>query len=193
MSKAFWILAGGNGSGKSRFFDVYLRRKGIRFVNADEIVKSHYPGGGVKNSRKAQKHAWDLCIELFEKGETFCFETVFSHESKIDLIINAKSHNYEVNLIYIHLDNPELNQARVIQRVNEGGHDVPPEKIISRIPKTQKNIRYALTLVDQARVLDNSSGEDPFKQVAIIKKKKIIYLIPSLPDWALEILQDFNA
>ena len=49
------------------------------------------------------------------------FETVFSHPSKIDFLAQAKSLGYEVVLVYIHLTNDELNQARVAQRVSEGG------------------------------------------------------------------------
>lgn len=37
--KQLWILAGGNGAGKSTFFDRYLKTKGLSFVNADRLAK----------------------------------------------------------------------------------------------------------------------------------------------------------
>ncbi len=45
----------------------------------------------------------------------------------------------------IHLFDSSLNEARVKQRVSEGGHDVITEKIHSRIPRTLKNIKAALS------------------------------------------------
>jgi predicted ABC-type ATPase len=37
--KQLWILAGGNGSGKSTFYEQYLRPQGLSFVNTDLIAK----------------------------------------------------------------------------------------------------------------------------------------------------------
>ena len=92
---------------------------------------------------------------LLQQGVSFCFETVFSHVSKIDFVANAKAQGYEIVLVYIHLDTSELNEARVYQRVTEGGHSVPVDKIHSRIPRTMKHIGAVLPLVDEARLLDN--------------------------------------
>jgi len=38
-SKHLWILAGGNGAGKSTFYRLYLSKYGIKLVNADLIAK----------------------------------------------------------------------------------------------------------------------------------------------------------
>jgi predicted ABC-type ATPase len=72
-----------------------------------------------------------LAIEMKEnmitQEESFCFETAFSHESKIDFITVVEAHRYIVILVYIHLTDPSLNEARVYQRALEGGHDMPAE------------------------------------------------------------------
>jgi predicted ABC-type ATPase len=77
-------------------------------------------------------------------------------------------HHYDANgyiiiLVYIHLFDSSLNEARVKQRISEGGHSVPIEKIYSRIPRTIQFIKTALSIVDEARILDNSSKDDPFQ------------------------------
>jgi predicted ABC-type ATPase len=66
-------------------------------------------------------------------------------------------------LIAIVLLTAELSQARVWQRVQSGGHDVPTAKLLARFPRTQENIQQALLLVDVGVVLDNSSFTDPFR------------------------------
>ena len=46
---------------------------------------------------------------------------------KIDFVAQAKTMSYEIVLVFIHLDLVSLNQARVAQRVSEGGFSVPDE------------------------------------------------------------------
>ncbi|RLC23858.1 MAG: hypothetical protein DRH93_06130 [Deltaproteobacteria bacterium] len=188
QSKHLWILAGGNGAGKSTFYNLYLAQYGIKFVNADLIAKEIDYENPELSSYRAATLAARIREDLIKHGVSFCFETVFSHESKIDFIANAKARGYKITLIYIHLNSPELNEARVHQRVSEGGHNVPSEKIHSRIPRTMKHIKTALSLVDEARLLDNSFQDDPFGQVAVIKSGKCEKLIFSLPEWAKSIL-----
>lgn len=189
-SKHLWILAGGNGAGKSTFYRLYLSKYGIKFINADLIAK----GIDSNNPENSSYHAAALAAKIREdlviQGISFCFETVFSHESKIDFIAKAKAHGYRITLVYIHLNSPELNEARVHQRVSEGGHSVLSEKIYSRIPRTMQHIKTALSLVDDVRLLDNSFRDDPFQQVAIIKSQKCEKLITPLPKWTKELLGD---
>jgi predicted ABC-type ATPase len=116
------------------------------------------------------------------------FETVFSHESKIDFIAQAKANGYKIILVYIHLFDSSLNEARVKQRVAEGGHDVPTEKIHTWIPRTMKHIKTALSIVDEARMLDNSSKDDPFRQIIVMMTGNHEAKVDPLPEWAKELL-----
>lgn len=163
VSKQLWILAGGNGAGKTTFYEKLLAPKGIRLVNADMIAKIINPNNPESVSYKAASLVDKIREKFLYQGITFCFETVFSHVSKIDFVAKAKANSYEIVLIYIHLDTLELNEARVYQRVTEGGHNVPVAKIHSRIPRTIKNIAKALPLVNEARLLNNSSRDNPFQ------------------------------
>ncbi len=43
---------------------------------------------------------------------------------------------YEIILVFIHLNDVVLNQARIRQRVSEGGHSVPEDKVSNQIPQT---------------------------------------------------------
>ncbi len=188
--KQLWLLAGGNGAGKSTFFRLFLQARGMQFVNADLIARSLDPDDPEGTAYQAAVLAGHFCRELLERGASFCFETVFSHPSKIDLIARAKSLGYEIILVYIHLHSPDLNQARVVQRVSEGGHKVPADKIVSRLPRTMAQVRAAIPLADQARLLDNSSLDDPFQPVATLRHGELTLHARPLPQWASEILAD---
>lgn len=191
-SKQLWILAGGNGAGKSTFYNLYLAHNGIKFVNADLIAREIDSENTEDVSYQAAALAAKIREDLISKGVSFCFETVFSHESKIDFIAQAKAYGYTVVLIYIHLTNSALNEARVRQRVSEGGHSVPSKKIHARIPRTKKHIKTALSLVDEARLLDNSRRDNPFQQVAVLKSGDCKELVSPLPEWAKEIWPDYT-
>ena len=186
--KQLWLLAGGNGAGKSTFYRLYLQPHGIHFINADIIAAQIDPQSPEQVSYQAALLAEQLRNDLLDQNISFCFETVFSHPSKIDFLAKAKAKGYQIIIVYIHLENDDLNQARVKQRVSEGGHDVPADKIISRIPRTIKNIRKALPLADVAYFLDNSSRRDPFIPIATIKNGVLQEKVRPLPDWAKKVL-----
>jgi len=163
--KQLWLLAGGNGAGKSTFYQQFLASTGLPFINADILAKELDAEQPEAASYKAAKLAERLRLDLLRTGTSFCFETVFSHPSKIDFLASAKSAGYEIILIYIHLQSDQLNQARVAQRVAEGGHTVPREKIISRIPRTMRYVSDALALADTVQLYDNSSHDEPFTRL----------------------------
>jgi predicted ABC-type ATPase len=187
-SKQLWVLAGGNGAGKSTFYNQYLAKYGIKFVNADLIAKDMDSENLEGSSYYASTVAAIIREDLILQGVSFCFETVFSHESKIDFLARAKANGYKIILVYIHLFDSSLNEARVKQRVSEGGHNVPTEKIHSRIPRTLKHIKTALPIVDEARVLDNSSKDDPFQQIIVVKSGNYEVKADPLPEWARSLL-----
>ena len=189
--KQLWLIAGGNGAGKSTFFDFFLKPTGLPFINADILARQLDVKDTEGQSYKAAKLAEKLRFSLLQSGTSFCFETVFSHPSKIDFLASAKSLGYEIILIYIHLCNDELNLARVAQRVCEGGHNVPTDKIISRIPRTKTNVKAALPLADIVQLYDNSSHHQPFISVALLKTGRLTQQIKKLPDWANEIVAEY--
>lgn len=190
-TKQLWLLAGGNGAGKSTFYNQFLLPTGLPFVNADILAQQLDSEPTATTSYKAAKLAEKLRFELLRKGTSFCFETVFSHPSKIDFLASAKAAMYEIVLVYVHLQSDQLNQARVSQRVAEGGHNVPSDKIISRIPRTMRYVSDALPLVDTAQFYDNSSHAQPFLPVALLKNGVLEIQQHPLPDWATKMLKNY--
>lgn len=186
--KQLWLLVGGNGAGKSTFYRLVLEPLGLPFVNADRIAKLVYPDAAEEHSYEAAMLAEQQRNSLLLSGASFCFETVFSHPSKIDFTARAKALGYTVIMVLIHLEQAELNAARVAQRVREGGHDVPTEKLLKRIPRLLDQVKTAIPLCDEVRVLDNSSAEDPFRPVMTITLGKAELHQHPLPAWAKQLL-----
>ena len=157
-----WLLVGGNGSGKSTFHERFLARRNIPLVNADNIARSLWPDSPEKHSYEAALIAERERFRLLDEGLSFCFETVFSHPSKIDFVASAKAAGYRIRMFCFHLEMPDLNKARVASRVQAGGHKVPAKKIETRIPRTLSNVQACVGLVDELHLVDNSSAEQPY-------------------------------
>jgi len=178
-----WVLAGGNGAGKSTFYREFLAPQGIPFVNADVLAKAAFPDDPESNSYEAAAAATQLREQLVQEGRNFCFETVFSHTSKIDFLGTAKARGYQIILVYIHLESSGLNLARVAQRVGEGGHNVPEEKVTSRIPRTMANVKAALPLCDRCRFYDNSQADHPMAFVGEYRDGQFSFTDELPPHW----------
>ena len=112
-------------------------------------------------------------------------ETVFSdrERAKLTFMREAQSRGYAVFLVFIGLQNSDLAIARVLERTERGGHDVPDEKIIDRFPRTLVNLAEALTFVDRALLFDNSSAEEPYRFVAEMKSGRITRRGTYRPQW----------
>lgn len=186
--KQLWILAGGNGAGKSTFYEKRLKPLGLPFINADEIAKQYFPEDPEGSSYRAAKLAEMLRARQLQQGASFCFETVFSHASKIDFIAQAKAMGYQIILIVVHLSTTSLKKVRVKQRVEEGGHSVPEDKIESRIPRLLENIKVAIPLCDEVRVFDNSRLDKPYLPVLTVKQGQVIVEIDPFPGWAANLI-----
>ncbi|MEH6387750.1 MAG: AAA family ATPase [Pseudomonas profundi] len=188
--KQLWILTGGNGAGKSTFYRLFLEPRGMVFINADNIARDLSPDNPEEASYRAARLAEVIRYELLQEGATFCYETVFSHPSKIDFVAEARARGYQVILVFIHLDGSDLNKARVAQRVGEGGHAVPEIKIESRIPRTLGNVRRALALANEVHVIDNSSLDQPFVRIARLREGVLERYQP-LDGWAEALLSEY--
>lgn len=150
-------------------------------MNADLIAKALYGEDAEKFSLKAARVAEDTRNRLLQNRESFCFETVFSHPSKVDFLAHAKALGYRIKMIALYTDSIELNIARVAQRVAHGGHSVPEDKISQRIPRSYDNITQAIALCDQFVLLDNSSALKPFRLKFAMDDGEVVYQDVKLP------------
>ncbi len=190
-NKQLGLLVGRNGAGKSTFYKIRLEPLGLPFVNTDILVKQLYPKQPEAHSNEAAKIAKQMWFQLLQEGRTFCFETVFSHPSKIDFIARAKVMGYEMVWVFIHLDLISLNQARIVQRVSEGRHSVPEDKVRSQITRLLHIIQQVFSLCDHCYLLDNSRLDNPFQQTAEIHTRRLLLQKKPLLVWAKGLLEDY--
>jgi predicted ABC-type ATPase len=193
----FYLLAGPNGAGKSTLYRALVLAGTIpaaaEFVNADLYEAAHlqHIADPEQRSEHARKWADARRAALLQAGQSFVSETVFSHASKLALIQEAKANGFFVMLLVVALDKPVRLLARVAQRVLEGGHPVPPERILARYPRTLTHLTQAVRLADAA-ILYDSADVTPgtHTAVATCKGDWTQELVQPMPEWARRVLWD---
>lgn len=199
VQPVFYLLAGPNGAGKSSLYRATVAEGLIpadaEFVNADLHEAAHLQHIDDPQARSEQARQWadGRRADLLRSGKSFVSETVFSHESKLALIEEAQQNGIAVVLLVVCLDDPKCLLARVRQRVLEGGHDVPADRILARYPRTIRNLTLAVRQADLAMLYDSggSAGLDDVNRlvrVAVCRGQETKMLAANLPDWAMVIL-----
>lgn len=97
--------------------------------------------------------------ELLDEGQTFTFETVMSHPSKIEFMEEARARGYRVYLYFVATDDPDINIDRVHRRVLQGGHPVADEKVVERYHRSIGLMTRACAVAHRAYIFDNSGSK----------------------------------
>lgn len=174
------VLAGSNGAGKTTFHEAHLARAGLRFVNADVLAMKLAADPSV-----AASLADALRRQLVSQRVSFVFETVFSDPAgdKLEFLRDAVRTGYCVVLCFIAISGPDVSSDRVAQRVLQGGHDVPTEKLIERFPRTIANLRSAIRDLPHVWIFDNDDLAAPFRRVVVYEEGLRVYAGAPLPAW----------
>ncbi len=157
---------------KSEGYEIDLFFKNDEILNPDE--NSH--------SYEAAFLADVLRHELFKLGRKFAFETVMSHDSKIQFFKKSSKSGYKNYLYYISTESPLINIERVKQRVKLGGHPVAEEKIKSRYFNSMKNLKSAARSTYRTFVFDNS-GSKPNLILEVFNGEEVTFYHEEIPHW----------
>jgi predicted ABC-type ATPase len=154
-----YVIAGPNGAGKTTFAMRYLPRiVSCRiFVNADMIAQGLSP----LDTRSVEAEAGRIFLrriaELIDSRSDFAFETTLSGRAYARLLHRLRDAGFEIALFYLWIPGVEFSAARVASRVENGGHDIPPEAIERRYLKSLRNLfQLYMPLADRTLIFDNS-------------------------------------
>lgn len=114
---------------------------GIReFVNADAIAAGLSPFNPESVAIEAGRLMLQRIRQLIDNQVDFAIETTLSTKSYTRLIEEAKHKGYEITLLFLWLNSPELAKERVQSRVQKGGHSIPNETIERRYWRGIQNL-----------------------------------------------------
>lgn len=156
------LVAGPNGSGKSTIADDYIEKRfaGWPKLNADRVrlglernnLLEAEPDPALQSAQLIDVTAKGLTL----LGQPFILETVLSSPKYEALVSVARRSGLIFRLVYVTTESPDISVARVRQRVLDGGHDVPEDKIRDRWERSHNNLSWFAARADRMIVVDNS-------------------------------------
>ncbi len=196
MKPVLLVIAGPNGAGKTTV-TARLRQdrwsEGVEYLNPDEIARDRF---GDWNAPEAVLAAaqWTQARreELLEQRAGIAFETVFSAPDKLDFLIRAKARGYFVRVFFVGTSDPRINAARVADRVMQGGHTVPIEKIISRYGRSMANLTPAIRVADRVYVYDNSIDDVEACLCARTEDGQVRKVYAHLAPWLAQVVEPLS-
>jgi hypothetical protein len=126
-----------------------------------------------------------------------------SHQSKIEVMIRAHDAGYDITLYFVTTSDPEINVRRVENRVAQGGHDVPHDRIRKRYWRSLGFLTHAALVARRTVAFDNSalvgisphatlinvrSGLRPVAEVSRTDNHYAIRVEADAPEWVSEYL-----
>ena len=182
-SKKAIIFAGVNGAGKSTFYnmsqDIPDFKETVR-INTDEIVREIGNWQSDADQMKAGRIGIKLRNVAIRQGKSFNEETTLCGKTIIKLFEKLKENGYKINLYYVGLKNSDIALVRIKNRVANGGHNIPAEKVRKRYEESINNLEKVIPLCDSVSVFDNSES---FRRLATTKEGKLIQKADKVPFW----------
>lgn len=196
-----FIIAGPEGSGKSTYkasidaehgrLAPHLKGNhigGDKSFSGDKVQTAVLNEQGTRAFGAGNQIAHQQAREAVGRKESFSYETSFSNRQDLALIDQAKANGYRVVLTHIQTQKPELNVARVAERVREGGRDAPADSVRRDFQESPKLIAEASKKADHTFVMDSSALNTAPRHVATLERGRITNAVPAaeMPAWAKE-------
>ena len=156
-----YVIAGPNGAGKTTFALKYLPliASCYDFINADEIARGLSPLDFEAGLLKAGKIFLENLNQRIRLRKDFAFETTLSGRMYLPRIVEWRKAGWFVTLFYLYIPNAEFSAKRVRERVLKGGHDIPPDDIVRRYPRSIRNLFAYADVCDKTMCFDNTGNQ----------------------------------
>lgn len=191
------MFAGPNGSGKSTVKDVLPASLISTYVNADEIEQALKTSGMLDLSlfdtaaTTSEVAAFFLQHPLLQKGDMQSDIASISVNGKWLRIHGADINSYHASVVadFIRRKLLEAKTSRVANRVVDGGHGVPREKVISRYSRSLALLPAAIEASDRAYIFDNS-GEEAVLLAEVTSGTHLVFHQEDMPEWFMQAYAD---
>jgi predicted ABC-type ATPase len=162
------FLAGAPGAGKTTFYESKLQ--GV-FPTVLKSSTSPLEQDRVEEQRK----------RLLQESRSFVY---VSSLVDVELLRQAGRAGFETRVMFIGTEHPDVNTARVVSRVSQGGPFAALATIAEEYEKGLRELPAVRKAADQLVLLDNTLEGRGHRIVAQFVKGEILKLARSVPEWA---------
>jgi len=162
------LVTGAAGAGKTTFYESKLRES---FPILLKSSPSPLEQGEIEQQRK----------ELLNSHKSFVFQ---NSVVDFDFLKEARSHGFEVKVIFVGTEHPDLNIARIFSRVSRGGLFGPIAQVSEEFEKGLHDLPAVKSAVDELILFDNTAEGRRPRVIAQFVNGKIVKVARSIPGWA---------
>ena len=108
--------------------------------------------------RRAQAESDSRVDRAILAHRSFLVETVLSSDKFQHRVVNALAAGFRFGLVFVTLRAAALHVARVADRVLEGGHDVPSDRILARRTRAHAAFGWFAAHAHRGLLIDNTGG-----------------------------------
>lgn len=170
-----YVLAGPEGSGKSTFYAQNLQ---YQQKLGDESRPVFVQTGAVGSAQ--------IIKLLMEDRRPMVAETSFSRTEDVDLVRTAKLAGYRVALLHIQTSSATLAEARVAERIKEGGAVASAATVREDYARSAPLIAQASRMADFTLVYDSSALNVTPRHLITLERGEVSKRAPEkdMPVWA---------
>jgi predicted ABC-type ATPase len=166
-----YIITGSNGAGKSTIGQSYIPGQILNespVFDGDKLyMQKHLElwKSGLRVDKRIRELANNFVIETFEslvdmairEKKHFAYEGHFTEDSSWNVPKLFKKEGYSVHLIFFGLNNTDQSELRVLERVKDGGHNVPRLMIENNFYGNLGQLNRHFLLLDSLMIFDTST------------------------------------
>ncbi len=131
------------------------------FVNADLLAAGLSPLDPAAARIAAGRLFLSELDRLAAAKKDFAFESTLSGLTLVSRLNSWSRSGYQIEIIYLKLDDLRVSLGRIAARVRSGGHDIPEPDVRRRFIRSWHNFqKHYKLLADDVRLLD-VSGPNP--------------------------------
>lgn len=194
---SLYIITGSNGAGKSTVGPGYLPEEILQHYTVFDgdllytrKLSELFPAI-TRSAKYARKEALEYVVDLFEEQTSqalashdhYVYEGHFTNDATWEKPKAFKDAGYRVHLIFFGLENPELSQFRVTERVIEGGHYVDPQTLHNNFYGNLEKLNTYHSLIDDLTIVDTSEINHRILLKTVLQHVEFHVERDNLPAW----------
>jgi predicted ABC-type ATPase len=122
--------------------------------------------------RQAQAESDGRVDQAIHARRSLLVETVLSSDKFRPRVTAAMAEGFRFGLVFVTLRAAALHVARVADRVVEGGHDVPTDRVLARRVRSHAAFEWFAAQAHRGLLIDNTGGPDRARDGPILVAEK---------------------
>jgi predicted ABC-type ATPase len=160
--------------------ELLRRRGGFDFQTASaELLQSTFIEAADLVFARAKK--------LIESGNGLCVETVLSTAKYRPLVEATLQQDGFFGLVYVAVRSPEVSAERIAARFEQGGHDVPTDRLAARWQRSLEQLPWFASRAHFMHVYDNTRSDRQRLRPQLIARKRLTSIQIVEPDLISEL------